>query len=203
MCSCTHKPKIEKKNCEYILFIAGMPTVLIKHQAHFNNLYFIDDNDIKQKEIFSSSHKFLQCTVWTLDWLSLSNFMKHCSRKNSTAKRSVSYCLSISLQTLVAECLKMLTGMNMFNVSSFYSVLFTRSVINFDRNMGIESRRVKRDARGYTNEANKMKNERASEQNAHDGAHKRISRQHRIQTPFDNWIEQLEQINISCSNLCI
>lgn len=58
-------------------------------------------------------------------------------QKFSTVKRSVS--IFFSLQTLVAECFEMLTGMNMFDAPSFCSVLFARFVINFNGNMGIVS----------------------------------------------------------------
>lgn len=150
------------------------------------------------------------------------NYMKHCSKNRkfplSRSVRSIFFALFLSpslarllassLNIVVAECLKMLTGMNMFNAPSFCSVLFTRSVINSTEIWAFSPiRRVKRGRKGgiWVSERTKWKmSGQASQRVTKRQNRDRNILTHTVRTSvfyvstlnferlFDNWIEQLE-----------
>lgn len=132
------------------------------------NLYFIDTITKYDDNIFLFTQIFnIQCLVVTR-MVTVVKLYETLFQKISTAKRSVFFLFFLSLfKQLVAECLEMLTWMNMFNAPSFYSVLLTRSVIKFNGNMGSETKSKERDARGacvWTNKRNKRTKWKMSEQ---------------------------------------
>lgn len=125
-----------------------------------------DDDDIK---MFVCHHRPVPAQI-----LFETLFQKFPLPRSSPLFHSSSSLLNI----VVAECLEMLTGMNMFNAPSFVcSVLFTRSVISIQRKYGhlvrLAHTQGARERSGHTGEAcewtnkrnkrTKWKNERASE----------------------------------------
>lgn len=188
-----------------------------KHQTHFNKFII---NMSSQNYCWWRWYKMFACHHRPAPAVPAQILFETLFQKISTPPKCSSplFRSSSSLNIVVAECLEMLTGTNMFYAPSFVcSVLFTRSVIwNSTEIWAFSPTRTQREREGsgqtgeaceWTNKRNKrtkwkmgeQATERASEwmseskRNAH-GAHKRTSAlaPNSKTPPFDNWIEQLE-----------